>query len=192
MVGQGLARSAGREVRGGTGEVVGGLVFAATATAGIALVGWLAVREALPVFDGPGFVGTLSGWGGAALGAWMAAVALVSLALSAITLLLVWGRRAAVRRALLAYLVVLIVQISVEMVFSGVFFPDIVVLMGIVFTGYRLRQLVAARRRFVPVEVPSAFGRAAVRLCLSLGLVFWSANLTFHVFVALPRVIRLR
>ena len=190
MVGRGLARPVGREVRGGTGEVVGGLVFAVTATAGIALVGWLAVREALPVFDGLGFVGTLSGWGGAALGARTAAVALVSLALSAITLL-VWGRRAAVRRALLAYVVVLIVQSSVEMVFSGVLFPDIVVLTGIVFTGYRLRQLVAARRRFVPVEVPSAFGRAAVRLCLSLGLVFWSANLAFLVFVALPRVIRL-
>ena len=118
----------------------------------------------------------------------MAAVALVSLALPAITLL-VWGRRAAVRRALLAYVVVLVVQISVEMVFSGVF-PGIVVLTGIVFTGYRLRQLCAARRRFVPVEVQSAFGRAAVRLCLSLGHVFWSANLAFLVFVALPRVVR--
>ena len=170
MVGRGLARSVGQEVRGGTGEVVGGLMFAAAATAGIALVGWLAGRGALPVFDGTGFVGTLPGWGGAALGAWMAAVALVSLALPATTLL-VWARRAAVRRALLAYEVVLVVQISVEMVFSGVFSPDIVVLTGMVFTGNRLRQLYAARRRFVSVEVPSALGRAAVRLCLSLGLV---------------------
>jgi hypothetical protein len=190
VVGRGLARSVGQEVRGGTGEVVGGLMFAAAATAGIALVGWLAGRGALPVFDGTGFVGTLPGWGGAALGAWMAAVALVSLALPATTLL-VWGRRAAVRRAFLAYEVVLVVQISVEMVFSGVFSPDIVVLTGMVFTGYRLRQLYAARRRFVSVEVPSALGRAAVRLCLSLGLVLWSANLAFLVFVALPRVIRL-
>lgn len=92
---------------------------------------------------------------------------------------------------MLAYVVVLVVQISVEMVLSGVFFPDIVVLTGMVFTGYRLRQLYAARRRFVPADVQSAFGRAAVRLCLSLGLVFWSANLAFLVFVALPRVIRL-
>ena len=36
---------------------------------------------------------------------------------------------------------------------------------------------------------PSALGRAAVRRCLSLGLVLWSANLAFLVFVALPRVI---
>ena len=91
----------------------------------------------------------------------------------------------------MAYEVVLVVQISVEMVFSGVFSPDIVVLTGMVFTGNRLRQLYAARRRFVSVEVPSALGRAAVRLCLSLGLVLWSANLAFLVFVALPRVIRL-
>ena len=184
-----MARSVGQSVRGGTGGMVGGLVFAAAATAGTALVGWLAVRGSLPVFDGAGFVGTLPGWGEAALGAWMAAVALVSLGLPLVTLA-VWGRLAAVRRALLAYVVVLGVQIAVVMVFSGVFFPDIVVLMGIVFTGYRLRQLDAARRRFVPVEAPSALGRAAVRLSLWLGLVFWSANLAFLVFVALPRVVR--
>jgi len=81
-------------------------------------------------------------------------------------------------------------QIAVEMVFSGVFFPDIVVLTGIVFTGYRPLQLDAARRRFIPVEGLSALGRAAVRLSLWLGLVFWSANLAFLVFVALPRVVR--
>ncbi len=184
-----MARSVGQQVRGGTGEVARGLEFAGAATTGIALVGWLAVRGALPVFDGAGFVGALRGWGEAALGAWMAAVVLVSLGLPLVTLA-VWGRLAAVRRALLAYVVVLVVQIAVEMVFPGVFFPDIVVLTGIVFTGYRLRQLDAARRRFVPVEVPSALGRVAVRLSLSLGLAFWSANLAFLVLVALPRVVR--
>ncbi len=188
MVGRVEAGSGGREIWGGPGDVLGGLVFAAAATAGIALVGWLALRGMLPVFDGAGFVGTLSGWGGSALGAWMAAVALVSLGLPAITLA-VWGRQAAVRRALLAYVVVLVVQISVEMIFSGVFFPDIVVLTGIAFTGYRLRQLRRARRRFFPAEGLSAPGRAAVRCCLSLGLVFWSANLAFLTFVALPRLV---
>ena len=102
MGGRGLARSVGREVRGGTG----GFVFAGAATAGTALVGWLAVRGSLPVFDGAGFVGTLPGCGGTALGAWMAAVVLVSLELPLATLA-VWGRRAAVRRALLAHVVVL-------------------------------------------------------------------------------------
>ena len=186
MVGRGLERSAGREVRGGTGEVIGGLVFAAAATAGIALVGWPAggtagVRRDRFRRDASGV-----GWGGArgldgGRGAGVAGIAGNNAP----------GVGAAVRRALLAYEVVLVVQISVEMVFSGVFSPDIVVLTGMVFTGYRLRQLYAARRRFVSVEVQSALGRAAVRLCLSLGLVFWSANLAFLVFVALPRVIRL-
>ena len=169
-------------------EVAGGLAFAGATAAGAALVGWLAALGVLPVSDGAGFVGTLSGWGGAALGAWMAAVALVSLGLPAATLA-VWGREAAVRRALLAYVVVLVVQISVEMVYSGVFFPDIVVLTGIVFTGYRLMQLYGARQRFFLAEAPSPRGGAAVRCCLSLGLVFWSANLVFLVFVALPRVV---
>ena len=184
------AISVRREARGGPGEVVEGLAFAGAAAAGTALVGWLATLGVLAVFDGTGFVGTLSGRGEAALGAWMAAVALVSLGLPVVTLA-VWGRHAAVRRALLAYVVVLVVQISVEMVFSGFFFPDIVVLTGIVFTGYRLRQLGGARRRFAAASGPSALGRAAVRCCLALGLVFWSANLVFLVFVALPHVVRI-
>ena len=117
----------------------------------------------------------------------MAAVALVSLVLPVATLA-VWGREAAVRRALVPYVVVLAVQITVEMVYSGLFFPDIVVLTGIAFTGYRLVQLRGARRRFVFSEGFSARGRAALRCCLSLGLVFWSANLAFLVFFALPRV----
>ena len=189
MVGRGVGvGSTGWKVRDGLGEVGGGLAFAGAAAAGAALVGWLATLGVLPLFDGAGFVATLSGRGEAAVGAWMAAVALVSLALPAATLA-VWGREAAVRRALVAYLVVLVVQISVEMVYSGLFFPDIVVLTGIVFTGYRLMQLRGARRRFVLAEGPSPRGRAAVRCCLSLGLVFWSANLAFLVFVALPRVV---
>ncbi len=176
------AGSLGWKVR----EMAGGLAFAGATAAGAALVGWLAALGMLPVFDGAGFVGTLSGWGGAALGTWMAA--LVSLVLPAAALA-VWGREAAVRRALLAYVVVLVVQISVEMVLSGVFFPDLVVLTGIAFTGYRLLQLDGARWRFVLAEGPSPRGRAAVRCCLSLGLAFWSANLVFLLFVALPRAV---
>ncbi len=136
MAGRVEAGSGGREIWGGPGDVLGGLVFAAAATAGIALVRWLALRGVLPVSDGAGFVGTLSGWSGSALGAWMAAVALVSLGLPAITLA-VWGWQVAVRRALLAYVVVLVVQISVEMIFSGVFFPDIVVLTGMAFKTWK-------------------------------------------------------
>ena len=51
-------------MRDGIGEMAGGLVFSAAA-AGILMVGWLAVRGSLPVFDGTGFVGTLPGRGGA-------------------------------------------------------------------------------------------------------------------------------
>ena len=181
------AGSVGWEVRDGLGEVAGGLAFAGAVAAVAALVGCLATLGMLPVFDGAGFVGTLSGRGEAWLGAWMATVALVSLALPVATLA-VWGREAAVRRALMACVVVLAVQIPVEMVYSGLFFPDIVVLTGIAFTGYRLVQLRGARRRFVLAEGSSPRGRAAVRCCLSLGLVFWSANLAFLVSFALPRV----
>ena len=175
-------------VGSGAAGLIGGLLFSALATGGIALVGLLAVRGHLPTFESGSFVGTVSGWGGVALGVWMATAALVSLGLPAATLL-VWGREAAVRAALLAYVAVLCIQVGVEMVFSGVFFADIVVLTGIVFTGYRLGQLRAARRLFAGAEGPSRLGRVAVSLCLSLGLAFWSANLLFLVLVALPRAV---
>ena len=164
-------------------------MFAAAAASAMAAVGWMGVRGGLPMLDGPSFTGTLSERGVAALGAWMAAAALVSLALPALTLV-IWGRHAGVRRALLAYVFVLAVQIPVEMLFSGVFFPNIVVLTGMVFTGYRLRQLARARRSFASAEGPSRLGRGTVRCCLWLGLVFWSANLAFLVFVALPRAVQ--
>jgi hypothetical protein len=124
------------------------------------------------------------------VGAWMAAAALVSLALPVVALA-IWGRHKGVREALLPYVFVLAVQISVEIFFARIFFPNIVVLTGITFTLYRLGQLARARRAFAATGGPGAYGRAIVGSLLSLGVVFWSANLVFLVLVALPRALQL-
>lgn len=76
------------------------------------------------------------------------------------------------------------------MVFAEVFFQNIVILTGTTFTLYRLGQLVYARRAFSGTEGAGRYGRAVVGGILSLGLVFWSTNLAFLLFIALPHAIR--
>ncbi len=161
--------------------------FVVLATAGLAITGWLGAGSQL--LGGRSFAETLSGPGTAVLGAWMVSVALVSLALPVLALA-IWGRREGVSRALLPYMLVLVAQILVEMVFAKIFFQNIVILTGTTFTLYRLGQLVYARRAFSVTEGAGRYGRAVVGGILSLGLVFWSANLAFLLLVALPYAIR--
>jgi hypothetical protein len=88
--GQGVTGSVGQEMRDGIGEMAGGLVFSAAA-AGIVMVGW--PSEGACRYS-TGRVSSGRFRGGAALGAWMVAVALVSLGLPVATLV-VWRRQAA-------------------------------------------------------------------------------------------------
>lgn len=166
-------------------------LFVVFGTAALALVGLLVVNGGLL---GVGLADTpvaerLPGWGVTALGIWMGTVGVVALILPALALV-VWGRYTSVRLALLPYVLLLGVQILVEIVFASVFVPNMVVLVGLVYTGYRLRQLLAAREAFVATSSPTGYGRVVVGGVLSLGLIFWSANLVFLLFVALPRVLQ--
>ena len=160
------------------------LAFVAVATVALALVGWSS-GGAFPVLRETPVAEALPAWGRAALGVWMGLLAVVSLVLPALALI-AWGRHAAVRRALLPYALVLAAQILVEVTFSSVFVPNVVVLTGLVFTAYRLWQLWTTRRFFSGVEDPAGPGRSSVRALLSLGLVCWTANLLFLLSVALP------
>ncbi len=118
----------------------------------------------------------------------MVLIAAVSLVLP-VAALAGFGRCGAVRRALLPYVLVLVVQILVEMSLSAAFVPNIVVLTGVVFTGYRIWRLFGARRDFAAAPPPSRSARVSVGAMLSLGLVLWAANLAFLLLVALPRVV---
>ncbi|MGH3146880.1 MAG: hypothetical protein ACRDTR_13885 [Rubrobacter sp.] len=192
---EGLKEAGGRRMGDGRGvlplgPIVDGM-FVVVATTALALVGMLAARSevlGIEIADTP-VAGSLPGWGVTALGIWMVIVGIVALALPVLALV-VWGRYVSVRLALLPYVLVVGVQILVEIVFAAVFVPNMVVLVGLIYTGYRLRQLLAARKAFVATGSPKGYGRAAVTGVLSLGLVFWSANLVFLLFVALPRVVQ--
>ena len=160
------------------------VAFVVAATVALALVGWSS-GTALPVLRETPVAEALPAWGRAALGVWMGVLAVVSLALPLLALI-IWGRHASVRRALLPYALVLAAQILIEATFSSVFVPNLVVLTGLFFTAYRLWQLWTTRRFFSGVESPTGPGRSFVGGLLSLGLVCWAANLSFLLLVALP------
>ncbi len=123
-------------------------------------------------------------------GVWMIAIAVVALLLPLLALAF-YGRYSSVRLALLPYVLVLIAQILTEVLFMRMFVSNIVVVTGLVYTSYRLWQLWSSRKYFRAMERPTGFGRGAVGALLSLGLIFWAANLLFLSLIALPRVVEL-
>lgn len=165
--------------------------FVAGATALLALFGWLVGRGALPWFrrgEGP-LHGSFSARGRRALGAWMGTLAVFTLVLP-LASALAWRRQEGVRRAMVPYALVLLVQIFTETAFSRLFFPNIVAIVGLAYTPYRLRQLWRARKALKVSEAPTALGGSVTCALASVGLVLWAANLAFLLAGALPRVVR--
>ena len=164
-------------------------VFVVSATTLAALAAWLAT-EVVSVLEETPVADTLPGWERTALAAWMLAVASVSV-LGPLAALAVWGRYGEVRRVLLPYVLVLAFQIFAEILLPAVVSPNVVVLTGLTFTGYRILQLWVCRRYFLETGVPDRLGNAVVGGLLSVGLVFWTANGLFLMLVALPGVVGL-
>lgn len=167
--------------------VPAGVPFVICATATLALAGFLFAGGGIDGFrlkDGS-FTDELPGWGVALIGVWMAGAAVVGLVLP-LAALAIWGRHTSIRRALAPYVLVLVFQICLEILFARLFLPNIVVLTGILFTGYRLWQLRSAWRSLRESVAP---GRCVVRWILLLGLGGWTANLLFLALISLPRVL---
>jgi hypothetical protein len=115
-------------------------------------------------------------WVGPAFRLWMATAAILTLALPLLALV-AWGRHASIRQALLPYTLVLVVQIATESAITRRLSPRAVVLTGLVYTSYRLWQLMRARAALAAAPAPVGFARRGVDFLLQAGLVFWSANL---------------
>jgi hypothetical protein len=107
---------------------------------------------------------------------WMTTAVILTLGLPVLALV-GWGRHASVRCALLPYVLVLAIQIATESALSRIFSARPVALAGLLYTSYRLWQLVRARAAFAAEPAPVGFARRAVSFILVAGLVFWSANL---------------
>ena len=166
--------------------------FVAGATALLALFGWLVDRGALPWFrrgEEP-LSRSFSDRGRGILGAWLGTLAVFTLLLP-LASALAWRRDERVRRAMVPYALALLAQIATEAAFSRLFFPNIVAIVGLAYTPYRLRQLWRVRKVLKVSNAPVALGGRVARALASAGLVLWAANLAFLLSGALPRVVRI-
>ena len=159
-------------------EVLTAFVLAATAvTTGAGLAGAAAGAGAVDL-------GTALGpTGSTVLPLWMALAVVIAVVLPA-GVLLRWGRDPVVRRALLPYLGILLVQVATEATLPRLL-PSWTVLVsgglytGFRYTGFRLWQLGAARRDLAGARADAGTraGRRAGAAVLAAGLIFWVGNL---------------
>jgi hypothetical protein len=148
------------------------------------------VLSATALTTAAGSVGVAAGAGavdlGAALGTtgssvlslWMALAVVIAVVLPA-GVLLRWGRDPVVRRALLPYTAVLLVQVGSEATLPRLLPSWTVLVSGGLYTGFRLWQLGVARRDLAGARADTATraGRRAAAAVLAAGLAFWAGNL---------------
>jgi hypothetical protein len=153
--------------------------FVVAATVSLAMLAWYLAAGGLPwlmPLSTQELFQRAPRWVGPAFKLWMTTAAILTLALPFLALI-AWGRHRSVRQALLPYALVLVAQIATESALSRRGVPRAVVVTGLLYTSYRLWQLVRARAAFAAVPAPTGFARRAVGFLLLAGLVFWSANL---------------
>lgn len=170
----------------------GKVLFVPAVTGILALVGWLNGQGTLPgirLGAGPGIFEALPPTGRSALLLWMGTAAVVGLVLPTLALAR-WGRQEVVRRVLLPYVGILLVQLLTEWWFTQTFGWYMGPLTGLIYTTYRIGQLRSARKSLA-LSRPYQPGRHVLLGLLGLAFTFWSANLAMLVMVALPRVVSL-
>ena len=156
-------------------EVLTAFILAATAVT--AAAGMAGAASGAGAVDLAAALGPLND---SVLPVWMALAALIAVVLPS-GVLLRWGRDPMVRRALLPYLGVLLVQVPTEAALPRLLPSWTVLVIGGLYTGFRLWQLRVARRDLTgaPADAGTRVGRRAAAAVLAAGLAYWAGNLAF-------------
>jgi hypothetical protein len=101
----------------------------------------------------------------------------------------VWRRYPEPKKILGFYLVVLIIQIAAESIFSRVLFPSLVVITGTIYTVFRLWQLWQGQQLVNSGVQTNNHNPIIFRILLWLLLLFWSSNLIVLFTVAWPSIL---
>lgn len=116
---------------------------------------------------------------------WLGVAFFLGIVFPLVQVVLNWRDRAAVK-ILGLYLFVLTTQIITEQIFSSLFFPSLVAVIGLIYTPYRIVQLWEAQR-WLRRERKVSARRGLIGLLWIL-LVFWSANLAILFGISLPAI----
>lgn len=159
------------------------LIFFALSTAAVLLVGWLVLNGILPLATATTRSPTPF------TRFWLQLGLVLGLIVPGIAFL-AGIRTAVIRRAFGLYLLVLIVQIVSEMIISRWLFPDIVVVIGTIYTAFRLWQLWQAQTLIAAASQLVSPIRQLCRVILWLLLGFWTINMGLLLTIYWPPLLQ--
>jgi hypothetical protein len=161
------------------------LTFFLVATFLILFIGWLVLGGSLPLKT----IADYSDLERNTIRVFLSIAVLLGIILPAIAFF-VWFRKPQPRRILGFYLLVLVVQVITEMILSQALFPSIVVLIGTIYTAYRVWQLWQGQH-WLTTSIVQFHPRhqKTLLVLLWLLLVFWSSNLIMLLIVGWPSLV---
>jgi hypothetical protein len=145
------------------------LSFVISATLLTLAVGWLIAIEAVPIQKTIQFSDAERGF----MQVWMGLAIAIGLILPSVAGFIGF-KHPQLRKILGFYLSVLMVQIITEQIFSSVVFPSLVVVIGTIYTTFRLWQLWQGQQLICTSHSSS---RKWISALLSILGLFWSSNL---------------
>ncbi|MEG4962530.1 MULTISPECIES: hypothetical protein [unclassified Microcoleus] len=160
------------------------LSFIVSATVLTLLSGWLMVANLLPIQAEIDYSEAERSF----VQIWLQVAIVIGLLLPGVAFL-VWIRHPNLRTIFGFYLLVLAIQIVSEQIFSRVFSSSLLVIIGTIYTAFRVWQLWQSQQ-FLRMSDPS--GKVGDRLAhglLWILLLFWSANLIFLLVIGWLRIL---
>lgn len=161
-------------------------------TALIVLLSWLTNLGILPWFQPGGITlwyKPVLGGKAAVMITWFITILFTSLVLPLLTLL-VLIRHASVRRVLIPYMALLIVQLVFETQSGSLISsPVLAVFVGLIYSVFRVWHLIVLQRYFAQQPQPSGSRHDFVRGLLFAGATVWALNVLFLVGFTLPRLV---
>jgi hypothetical protein len=161
------------------------LSFLSLATLIILLMGWIMMNDAVPLMLVIDFSESQTKF----IRFWLGAALVIGVIVPSIAFF-VWRSDRQSRKVLGFYLLVLIVQIVTEEVLSTVLFPSIVVVVGTIYTAFRLWQLWQGQQLIATTTQLGTVSRWKLRGLLWLLLIYWFSNIIMLLVFAWPIVLQ--
>lgn len=160
------------------------LSFVGLVTLIILLMGWLIRSDALPLSQVIHYSEPEANF----IRLWVKIALAIGVLLPVIGFL-VWIRDRDSRKVLGFYLLVLIIQIVTEQILSSLWFPSIVVIVGTLYTIFRIWQLWEGQQ-LIASTAQLGTGRSTIlRGLLWLVLLFWLSNIIMLLILAWPSIL---
>ncbi|MBD6615197.1 hypothetical protein FNW02_04855 [Komarekiella sp. 'clone 1'] len=158
--------------------------FVSLVTLIVLLIGWLTSAGVLPIKRVIDYSDTEVKF----IQVWIWLAIAIGLLLPGIAFL-IWINRPEPRNILGFYLLVLIIQIVSEQVFSSIWFPSLVVPIGILYTAFRLWQLWQGQKLIRITTQLSRLNHTMMSGLLWLSILFWASNLIMLLVLPLPSIL---